>query len=62
MFLQIPKEHSKVWWQGVIAENFNAVSLIIKRTEQYEFCMQIACKNLNFYDNAADSGCIHVIP
>ena len=43
------------------AENFNAVSQIIKRTEQCELPMKIACIKLNFYDLAAGSVCIHAI-
>ena len=41
-----------------MAENCNTVSLMIKRTEQFENCMHIACLNLNFYEKAADSGCV----
>ena len=44
-----------------MAENFNAVSQIIKRTEHCELCIKIACLKLNFYDSAADSVCLYVI-
>ena len=43
------------------AENFNAVSQIIRRTEQCELPMQIAYTKLNFYDLAAGIICLHAI-
>ena len=45
----------------IIAENFNAVSQIIKRTEQCKFCMKIAGLKLNFHHQATDSVGLHVI-
>ena len=41
--------------------NFNTVSQKIKRTEQCDFCMQIAILKLNFYHLAADSVGFHAI-
>ena len=45
----------------MIGENSNAVSQIMKRTEQCNFCMQIASLKLDFYDQGADSVGLHVI-
>ena len=44
-----------------IAENFNAVSWIIKRTEHCKVCMQIASLKLTFYHQAADNVGLHGI-
>ena len=44
----------------IIAENFNAVPQIIKRTEQCKVCMQIASLKLDFYHQGADSVGLHV--
>ena len=43
-FYKFQKNTVRIGGKERFAENFNPVSLIIKRTEQYEFCMQIACK------------------
>ena len=43
------------------AEIFNAVSQIIKRTEQCKFCLQIASLKLDFYHQGADSVGLRVI-
>ena len=42
-----------------MAENFNAVPQIIKRTKQCKVDMQIAWLKL-FFDLAADRCCLHV--
>ena len=43
-----------------MAENFNAVPQIIKCTEQCKVDMQIAWLKLKLFDEAADSGFLHV--
>ena len=45
----------------MIAENFNTVAKIIRRTEQCERTMLTACKKLNFNDLTAGSVCHHAI-
>ena len=42
-------------------KNLNAVSQIIKLSEQCKFCMQIASLKLDFYHQVADSVGLHVI-
>ena len=43
------------------AENLNAIPLIIKCIQPFKYCTLIACLMLNFYDQAADSDCLHVM-
>ena len=44
LFFQFSKKNSDDWWQWIIAENFNTVLLIIKRTEQYVQFLYVKCK------------------
>ena len=48
-------------WVYILAENFNTVSQIIRRTEQCELPMKTACKKLNFNGLATCSVCNHII-
>ena len=61
IFFSLPFPNEQLWLVVIIAENFNAVSQIIKRTEQCKFCMQIPSLKLKFYHQAADTVGLHVI-